>query len=140
MTVAAARRACLWIVALHSIALVVHNQAHQAIPVPLSALQNAFAVLVIVVAPLLAAALVWRGAPRFGGTLLVVSLFGAFLFGVINHYVLESADNVAQIPATEWGSAFTWSAHALALLELAGTAASISLLRTSARSTRPAAL
>ena len=137
---ASARRTCLWIVALHSLALVVHNQAHQAIPVPLSALQNAFAVLVIVVAPLLAAALIWRGAPRFGGTLLGASLLGAFLFGAINHYVLESADNVAQIPATDWGLAFTWSAHALALVEIGGTGAAIWLLRSSAEPRRRSAL
>ena len=39
-------------------------------------------------------------------------MLGAFLFGFINHYVLDSPDNVAQIPATEWGNAFTLSAHA----------------------------
>lgn len=128
-----ARRACLWIVALHALALVVHSQSHQAIPVPLSLLQNAFAVGVIVIAPLVAAALIWRGSPRFGGTLLAASFFGAFAFGFINHYVLESPDNVARIPATDWGSAFTWSAHALALSELGGILAALALLRASAR-------
>ena len=128
-----AKKACFWLVALHAVALVVHSQAHQAVPVPLSPLQNAFAVIVIVIAPLLAIALIWRGSPRFGGTLLAASMFGAFLFGVINHYVLESSDNVAQIPATEWGSAFVLSAHALALTELGGTAAAVLLMRVSAR-------
>ena len=129
----AARNACLWIVALHALALVVHSQSHQAIPVPLSALQNAFAVVVIVVAPLLAAALIWRGGVRFGGTLLGAAMLGAFLFGYVNHYVLDSSDNVAQIPDTGWGLAFTWSAHALALLELGGVVAAFWLLRSSAR-------
>ncbi len=129
----AARKACLWIVALHALALVVHGQAHQAVPVPLSALQNAFATGVIVIAPIVAAALIWRGFPRLGGTLLAASLFGAFVFGVVNHYVLESADNVSQIPATGWGEAFTQSAHALAATELAGTVAALALLRASVR-------
>ena len=128
-----ARRACLWIVALHALALVVHSQSHQAIPVPLSGLQNAFAVLVIVIAPILAAALIWRGSPRFGGTLLAAAFLGAFAFGFINHYVLESPDNVARIPATDWGSAFTWSAHALALTELGGFVTALWLLRSSSR-------
>ncbi len=128
-----ARRACIWIVALHALALVVHSQSHQAIPVPLSALQNAFAVIVIVVAPLVAVAIILRGSPRFGGTLLGAALLGAFLFGFINHYVLESADNVTQIPATDWGSAFKWSAHALALLELGGALAALWLLQASRR-------
>jgi hypothetical protein len=132
----AARRACLWIVALHALALIVHSQAHQAVPVPLSVLQNAFAVGVIVIAPILAAALIWRGSPRFGGTLLAAAFFGAFVFGVVNHYVLDSPDNVAQIPATGWGDAFTLSAHALAILELAGTVAALLLLRASARGVR----
>jgi hypothetical protein len=131
--VASARRACWWIVALHALALVVHSQSHQAIPVPLSALQNAFAVLVIVSAPLLSAALIWRGSPRFGGTLLAAAFLGAFAFGFINHYVLESPDNVAQIPATDWGGAFTWSAHALALTELGGFVSAIWLLWSSSR-------
>jgi hypothetical protein len=123
----------LWIVALHALALVVHSQSHQAIAVPLSALQNAFAVVVIVVAPLVAAALIWRGSPRFGGTLLAAAFLGAFVFGFANHYLLESPDNVAQIPATDWGSAFTWSALALALTELGGVGAAFWLLRSSAR-------
>ena len=129
-----ARKACYWLVALHALALVVHSQSHQAIPVPLSALQNAFAVSVIVIAPLVGAALIWVGLARIGGTLLGASLLGAFLFGFINHYVLGSSDNVAQIPATDWGNAFTWSAHALAFLELGGVAAASWLLRASARS------
>jgi hypothetical protein len=128
-----ASRACLWLVALHALALVVHGQSHQAIPVPLSALQNGFAVSVIVVAPLVAAALVWRGSVRFGATLLGVAMLGAFLFGYVNHYVLDSSDNVAHIPDTGWGAAFTWSAHALALLELGGVLAAFWLLRASAR-------
>jgi len=131
--VANARRACLWIVALHALALIVHSQSHQAIPVPLSALQNAFAVTVIVVAPLVAAALIWRGFARIGGTLLGAAMLGAFLFGFINHYVLDSADNVAQIPATDWGNAFTQSAHALALLELGGVFSALWLLQASRR-------
>ena len=128
-----ARTACLWIVALHALALVVHSQSHQAIPVPLSALQNAFAVGVIVIAPLVAAALIWRGFPRIGGTLLGAAMLGAFLFGFINHYVLDSPDNVAQIPATDWGNVFSLSAHALALLELGGVVVASWLLRSSAR-------
>jgi len=123
----------LWIVALHALALVVHSQSHQAIPVPLSALQNAFAVGVIVTAPLVAAALIWRGFPRIGGTLLGAAMLGAFLFGFINHYVLDSPDNVAQIPATDWGNVFSLSAHALALLELGGVLVASWLLRSSAR-------
>jgi hypothetical protein len=106
-----------------------HSQSHQAIPVPLRAAER---VRRVIAAPLLAA-VVWRASPRFGGTLLGASMLGAFLFGFINHYVLDSSDNVARIPATDWGGAFTLSAHALAVLELGGVAAASWLLRSSAR-------
>src|SRR5258705_407167 len=71
-----------------------------------------------------------------GGTLLGASLLGAFLFGFINHYVLQSPDNVAQVPATEWGNAFIWSAHALAVTELGGVLAALWLLQASRKTTR----
>jgi hypothetical protein len=130
-----ARLACLAVVVLHAFALVAHGQAHQAVPVPLSALQNAFVIGVIVIAPLVAAFLIWRGAPRIGASLLAAALFGALVFGVVNHYVLDSSDHVARVPATSWGDVFRASAHALALIELAGVAAALWLLRASARAT-----
>jgi hypothetical protein len=120
-------------VALHALALVVHGQAHQAVPVPLSALQNAFAISVIVIAPVVAGFMIWRGVPRIGGSLLLASMLGALVFGVVNHYVLASPDNVAQVPATSWGDVFRASAHASALTELAGVAAAAWLLRGAAR-------
>jgi hypothetical protein len=128
-----ARVACLAAVAVHAVALAAHGQAHQAVPVPLSPLQNAFAIGVIVIAPLLAAYLIWRGAPRFGASLLVAALFGAFVFGAVNHYVLDSADHVAQVPDTPWGAVFRASAHGLAVTELLGVAAGVWLLRAPRR-------
>ncbi len=128
-----AKHACLALVALHAAALAAHGQAHQAVPVPLSALQNAFAVTVIVIAPLLAGYLIWRGAPRIGASLLAAAMLGAFVFGFVNHYVLESADHVARVPDTPWGDVFRSSAHALALTELGGVAAALWLLRASRR-------
>jgi hypothetical protein len=103
------------------------------VPVPLSALQNAFAIVVIVIAPLVAGYLIWRGAPRVGASLLVAALAGAFVFGVVNHYVLDSPDHVAQVPDTAWGGVFRGSAHALALTELLGVAAGVWLLRAPRR-------
>lgn len=124
-----ARSLCLWAVGLHALALVVHGQAHQAVPVPLSPLQNAFVVVVIVIAPLLGAFLIWRGAARIGATLLGAAMLGAFVFGAVNHYAIDGADHVARVPDTAWGGVFRASALALALTELGGVAAALRLLR-----------
>lgn len=128
-----ARNFCLALIGLHALALAAHGQAHQAVPVPLSALQNAFAITVIVIAPLLAGYLILCGAPRVGATLLAAAMLGAFVFGLVNHYVLESPDHVARVPETPWGDVFRASAHALALTELGAVAAALWLLRGTRR-------
>ena len=126
-----ARRACLWIVAAHSIVAMLHNQAHQQIDVAISSAQNAFALSVIFVAPIVAAVLLWRGRERIGAALLTASLLGSFIFGVVNHFMLDSPDQLAHIVSSNWGNIFIISAYALAATELAGIIAGSALLRSS---------
>lgn len=128
-----ARRTCLWIVAIHVIVAIVHNQAHLQLKVALSDRQSAFATIVIVAAPAVAAAFIWRGRPRFGATLLVLSLLGSFIFGVVNHFMIDSPDQLAHISSDGWGQIFTVSAYALAVTELIGVLAGIALLRSPKR-------
>lgn len=130
-----ARRACLWVIALHAIVAIIHNQAHQEISVALSALQSTFALVVIVVAPILAAAIIWRGSSRLGAIVLIASLLGALAFGVVNHYLVASTDNVAQVAPSGWGQIFTLTALGLALTELAGVLVGAALLRASGPAT-----
>jgi len=111
------------IVLLHALVLALHDRAHRALPVPLSDAQTLFAYTVIVLAPLVAGFLLWRGRLATGGALLAASMLGSLVFGVVNHYVLESADHVSAIPATDWGRTFVTSAHAMALVEAAGVVA-----------------
>ena len=128
-----ARRACLWIVAAHSIVAMLHNQAHQQIDVAISSAQNAFALSVIFVAPIVAAVLLWRGRERIGAALLTASLLGSFIFGVVNHFMLDSPDQLAHIVSSNWGNVFIISAYALAATELAGIIAGSALLSSSNR-------
>lgn len=111
------------VVVLHALVLALHDRAHRALPVPLTDAQTLFAYTVIVLAPLVAGFLLWRGRLAAGGALLAASMLGSLVFGVVNHYVIESPDHVSAIPATDWGSAFVWSALAMALVEGAGIVA-----------------
>lgn len=124
------RRTCIWIVALHVIVAIVHNQAHQEINVALSAFQSVFATVVIVIAPALAAAIIWHGRLRLGAIVLVISLLASFIFGVVNHFMIDSPDQLAYISTTGWGQIFILSAYALALTELVGVVAGAALLRS----------
>jgi len=113
----------LAVVVLHALVLAVHDRAHRALPVPLSEAQTLFAYGVIVLAPLVAGFLLWRGRLAAGGALLAASMLGSLVFGVVNHYLIHSPDHVSAVPATDWGSAFVWSALVMALVEAAGVAA-----------------
>jgi hypothetical protein len=47
------------------------------------------------------------------------------VFGIVNHFVIESADHVAHITSDAWRLPFQVTAVSLALLEAAGTAVGI---------------
>ncbi|MFA5775895.1 MAG: hypothetical protein WC864_11040 [Ilumatobacteraceae bacterium] len=128
-----ARRACLWVVAIHTAVAFIHSQAHRQIDVTLSNFQSAYALIVIVVAPGVAAAIIWRGHPRRGANLLVISMLASVIFGVVNHFVIDSSDQLAHISNDGWGKIFIVTAYALAISELVGIAAGLSLRRSSTR-------
>lgn len=128
-----ARRACLWIVAIHTGVAFVHNQAHRQIDVTLSNFQSTYALIVIVVAPAVAAAIIWRGHPRRGATVLILSLLASLIFGIVNHFVIDSTDQLAHISNDGWGKIFIVTAYALAVIEAVGIVAGMSLRRSSNR-------
>lgn len=125
------RRACLWIVSLHTIVAFVHNQSHRQIDIALSNFQSTFALIIIVIAPPVAAAIIWRGHPRLGARVLVLSFLASLIFGLVNHFMIDSPDQLAHIPTDGWGQIFTVSAYALVITELVGVFAGMALLRSS---------
>lgn len=109
------------VVAIHLAVALWHGTAHTALVVTLSPEQNAFVFLVILIAPLLAAFLVWTRYVLAGVWMFFLSMLGALLFGVYYHYILVSPDNIGHLPhgGADAQSPFIASAAALALLELA---------------------
>ena len=121
------RRLAAGIVAAHLVVSLIHGAAHAGAAVPLSALQNAFVWIVIMAGPLVALWLVWTGR-SFGPELFLVSMAGSLVFGLVNHFVIESPDHVSHITSATWRLPFQLTAAALAVLEAAGTAVGIRLL------------
>jgi hypothetical protein len=107
--------------AIHLVATLWHGSAHQRLAVMLPPAKNAFVLVVIVVAPVLAAVLVWTRAARIGTWLFFLSMLGALVFGVYHHYVLVSPDHVRHL--RHGGAAaravFVVSAGAIAAIEAA---------------------
>ena len=108
------------LVAIHLVVVLWHGNAHQTLSIALPPEKNAFVFIVILIAPVIAAALMWTRFVLTGVSVFFLSMLGALLFGAYHHYVLVSPDNIGHLPHGSAGaqSAFIASAAALALLEL----------------------
>jgi hypothetical protein len=109
------------LVTIHLAASLWHGSAHTQLAIALPPDKNAFVYVVILIAPLVAAGLVWTRYSSIGLWVFFLSMLGAFLFGAYHHYVLVSPDNIAHLPggSPESHSRFITSAAVIALLELA---------------------
>jgi hypothetical protein len=105
----------------HLIVAIWHGSAHTALGVQLSAAQNRFVYVVIVLAPVVAVVLSWTSRVRAALLLFLVAMCGSLVFGACYHYVFVSPDNVHHLPAGSAGAQgrFALSAAVLALSELA---------------------
>jgi hypothetical protein len=108
------------LVAVHLGVSVWHGNAHTALDIALPPLKNLFVYVVILIAPLVAASLMWTRYVRVGVWLFLLSMLGALIFGAYHHYVMVSPDNVAHLPhgRPDDLATFISSAGALARLEL----------------------
>lgn len=110
-------------IAVHLAIVILHAAAHQILEVNPTTAQLSFIVVIIMAAPVVAGVLLWK-YERVGAALLTLSMAGAFLFGIYNHFVGHSIDHVAEVARLQpevWSALFRSSAIGLALLEAAGT-------------------
>jgi hypothetical protein len=113
-------RALAAIVFVHLVLSFVHGAAHSAAHVGLSTAGTLFVYGVILAGPVVGLALgLYRPGP---GAWTVAATMGASLvFGVVNHFVVQGADHVAQV-APSWRTLFASTAALLAVVEAAGAA------------------
>ena len=97
-----------------------HGWAHQAAMVTLNTFGFVYVVVVITLAPLVAAALLFTRKQKIGALLLALSMFGSFIFGFWYHFLSHTNDNVTQVQGP-WHTTFLWTAIALAVIEMVGT-------------------
>ena len=106
--------------AVHLVVTAWHGSAHASLAVKLPPEKVTFVYVVIVIAPIVAALLVWTRYVRGAIWLFFVSMLGSFVFGAYQHYILVSADHVEHLPngSAAAQAAFISSAAGLAVLEL----------------------
>ena len=107
------------VVAAHLAVNLIHGAAHSGAEVPITVIQNAFVWIVILIGPLVALWLL-RTNRRFGAELLALTMGGALVFGLVNHFIIDSADHVSQVTNATWRLPFQVSAALLLVLEAAG--------------------
>jgi hypothetical protein len=110
----------------HLVVSIVHGRAHAGADVPLSYAANLFVFIVILAAPLIGLALMWR-AERIGTWVIAVTMAASFVFGVVNHFVLASSDHVAHVGGP-WRTTFATTAVLLAATEAVASALAIRTL------------
>jgi len=120
-------------VLLHLGVVVWHGSSHSHVPVPITFLQTVFVVIVIVLLPLIGGGLMWTSLRQFAVWLVTLSMFGALAFGVINHFILTSPDNIMEVPAREWRNSFVVSAYLLVVIEALGTILGLVAIRSRKR-------
>jgi hypothetical protein len=106
---------------IHLVATFWHGSAHTQLDITLPPGKTAFVFVVILIAPIVAAVLVWTRYVSIGLWMFGLAMLGALLFGAYHHYVMVSPDNIGHLPAgsPESHSQFITSAAVIALLELA---------------------
>ncbi len=115
----------------HLVVSIIHGRAHEGLAVGLSSWQNMYVLIVIVIAPLIAMLLIWTRLARAGLVLLVISMAGSLIFGVIYHYVVISPDHVSHLPPGDAQGLFRTTALLLVLTELFGVVVGLWGLRES---------
>jgi len=122
----ATRGVSRWIVAalaaVHLVVTLWHSGAHSELAIGLPPLKLAYAYAVIVIAPPVAAVLLWTRFSGAGLWIFALAMLGSLLFATYHHYILVSPDNIAHLPegTAEAHARFVSSAGLSALLELSG--------------------
>ena len=109
------------IVVAHLLVNITHGLAHRELRVGLPPSGSVFVILVVLILPLVAMALVWTIKKRLGLFLLSLSMFGSLLFGFYHHFLVVSQDHIHSQPSSEWGSTFVLTANLLLITEAIGT-------------------
>jgi len=137
-----------WLTAIvlsHLVISFVHGAAHAQAHVPLSLPANLFVYIVILAGPLFGLAIALMpglktrptsdaktpsisALARIGSWVIVVTMLGSLVFGLVNHFVLSSPDHVSHVDP-EWRVLFGTTAVLLALTEALGSGLAFGLTR-----------
>ena len=115
------------IVLAHLLVSAIHGAAHTGAGVPLSPAANLFVFVVVLAGPLIGLVISFW-ARLFGGWVVALTMAASFVFGVVNHFVVDSPDHISHVAAA-WSTQFAMTAVLLAITELLGMVVALRLIR-----------
>jgi hypothetical protein len=122
----------------HLLVNIAHGLAHRQLRVGLAPPASIFVIVVVLISPLIAMALLWTAKKRLGLILLLLSMFGSLLFGFYHHFLAVSPDHIHSQPSGGWGTMFVLTAYLLLITEAIGTYVGVRFLRIGKESSNQA--
>ena len=124
------------LVVAHLLTNIAHGAAHRELHITLPPAGMLFVIIVILLCPLLALALLWTSQKRLGLLLLTVSMAASSVFGLYNHFLVHGSDHVSAQPPGPAGAVFVLTAFLLFLIEGVGASLGLYFLARGADTTR----
>ncbi len=116
------RNLLIVVVVVHLAIALLHGAAHTRLRIELTPPENAYVIVVIVLAPLVAAGLLLTTFRRGAAYLLAISMIGALAFGGYKHFLSGTNDDVSHMAHAGWGAIFLATSILLFGIEAAGIA------------------
>lgn len=110
----------IWLVGVHAAVGLLHGVSHVVLGVVPSAADIAFIVVVIGIMPIELLPFVLRGS-QVGVGFFALAFAASWLYGMLNHFVIEGADHVPGLNHGVWQAIFTVTGAMILGLEAAGT-------------------
>ena len=119
-----------WVVVLNTIVLLAHSAAHFDLHIlPMTIFDYLFIGIVIMILPLVALFMLYNThLSRWGMLLLLLTMLGSLIYGLIHHFLLSGMDNVTNAGPEPWHFLFVLTSYLQLPLQAAGTMVGIGAL------------
>jgi hypothetical protein len=128
------------VVLVHTIVMLVHGAAHMQLNIGLSPCASIYVLGIVGIGPITGLFFLRSSRQRTGATILFITMMGALLFGLWNHFIAHGADHVMHLQAGAWRLPFQVTAGLLACSEAAGIIIASALLIALNTQTKASAL
>jgi len=116
------------VVLVHTAVMLVHGAAHMQLNIGLSPWAKIYVLGIVGNGPIIGLLFLRSSRQRTGATILFLTMIGALLFGLWNHFIAHGADRVIHLQPGPWRLPFQVTAGLLACSEAAGVVIAVALL------------